>query len=148
MRFLVAAVFVAALCASATVFAAGYAVHGTYFDYGPASTSAANSVAVPRRIPAVLYVSLHNREARIRLSAPGARCVPEFGASGYVGPAYADFLGALAVHVEQKSDCVHNANDARLLLRFTRFPPRRVLTALMLDQEARGQSGAVLFQGN
>jgi hypothetical protein len=133
----------AVLC-SVPAFAAGYAVHGTYFDYGAAAPGIAPAV---RRVPAVLYVSLRGREARLRLAAPGARCVPEFGRSRYVGPAHWGGPDDLAAHVEHKSECTHVSDDARLFLHFSRSVPRGVSTAILTDN-LRGEGGPVLFQSN
>lgn len=125
-------------------FAAGYALHGTYLDYGPAQPGL---VSAPRRVPAVLYVVMHGREARLRLDAPGARCVPEFGESHYFGPAQGEGNDSLAVHLEHKSGCNHVSDDARLFLRFSRARPHGITEAVLTDH-VRHQGGPVLFQAN
>jgi hypothetical protein len=123
--------------------AAGYALHGTYLDYGTPN----ERFPAARRVPAVLYVSIRGREARLRLSAPGASCVPDFGDSHYVGPANGAGAQAVAVHVDQKGDCLHASDDARLLLRFQASRPRGVTQAVLTDH-LHGEDGPVLFEVN
>jgi hypothetical protein len=128
----------ALFCAPAQ--AAGYAVHGTYLDYGP-SRAGLTSFPEARRVPAVLYVSVHTRKARVLLKAPGASCVPSFGASTFVGDA--PWRRGVEIGVAQRSSCFHDADDARLLLRFHRDPARGLSRARLLDG-----GGAPLFEAD
>jgi hypothetical protein len=129
---------------SSPALAAGYALHGTYLDYGPAAAA----LSVPKRVPAVLYVALHGRDAQLRLVADGAAsCVPEFGVSNFVGRAHWGGPNDLAVHVEQKGDCARKSDDARLFLHFAAEVRRGVSTAILSDH-VRGESGRELFEAN
>jgi hypothetical protein len=135
MRFVLA--LAAMACGASPATAAGYALHGTFYDYSASSTA--------RLVPAVLYVSIRDREARLRISAPEAGCVPELGESRYVGRARGGAPEDLAAHVVNKGNCPHISEDARLFLHVNRGG---VVERAELTDHVRRIGGPLLFRTN
>ena len=78
------------------------------------------------------------------LLGSSAGCVPEFGASRYVGPARGGSPLDVAAHVENRGDCPRLSDDARL---FLHLDDAGVVLRAELTDHVRGASGGpVLFR--